>query len=492
MNYSIRLLALLVLLWVDLAPVEGQLFTDISAVSGTANAGLYSTGCTWGDYDGDGLRDLYVTNWGTATSDPFNALFRNEGDDAFTDRAAEAGVDVLGNSSTAAFADYDNDGSLDLYVADFYDQDRLFHNQGDGSFAEVGRSRGLVDLERRGSVVSVAWGDYDNDGHLDIYLGKFYFANDFYANQGDGTFRRVDDLGLGDGRDAIDVSWCDYDNDGDHDLYLVNRDQENRLYRNDLNESSSFGEMGAVLGVANSEIGQSAAWGDYDNDGDSDLYLSNVGANALYRNESGAAFVDIAASAGVRIDEVGWFSADVAWSDLDGDGHLDLFLASGADRQPQTDLIYLADGDGGFRNATAEVDALPPQIVSFRTSAAVADYDGNGSPDIYATDGFNYQELTNSLFKNQAPSDRFLEIRVRGKGGELGGSNADGIGARVALFDGSEERIGTRIVEDAAGVVFGVEPGQVYRVEVAFPASGVVVSRGDLAGGAAPVVVEEP
>ena len=491
MNYAIRL-ALSILLWVELLPAEAQLFTDISAASGTANVGLYSTGCTWGDYDGDGLRDLYVTNWGTATSVPINALFRNEGDDTFTDRAAEAGVDVLGNSSAAAFADYDNDGSLDLYVADFYDQDRLFHNGGDGTFAEVGRSRGLVDLERRGSVVSVAWGDYDNDGHIDIYLGKFYFANDFYANLGDGTFRRVEDLGLGDGRDAIDVTWCDYDNDGDLDLYLVNRDQENRLYRNDLNESSSFGEVGAVLGAANSEIGQSAAWGDYDNDGDAELFLSNVGANALYRNESGAVFVDVAASAGVQIDAVGWFSADVAWSDLDGDGLLDLFLASGADRQPQTDLIYLADGAGGFRNATAEADALPSQIVSFRTSAAVADYDGNGSPDIYATDGFNYPELTNSLFKNLSPGDRFVEIRVRGKGGALGGSNADGIGARVALFNAADERMGTRMVENTAGVVFGVDPGGVYRVEVAFPASGAVVSRGDLVGGAQPVVVEEP
>ena len=98
---------------------------------------------------------------------------------------------------------------MDLYVADFFDQDRLYNNNRDGTFTEVGRARGLIDLNRQGSVVSIAWGDYDNDGFLDVYLGKYYFANDFYANVGDGTFRQINDVGLGDPRDAKDVSWCD-------------------------------------------------------------------------------------------------------------------------------------------------------------------------------------------------------------------------------------------------------------------------------------------
>jgi len=485
-------LSVLMVTLLGVGTIQSQVFIDQTDLSGMANAGLYSTDCSWGDYDNDGWLDLYVTNWGTATSVPINALYHNEGASSFVDVALSAGVDVLGNSSASAFADYDNDGFLDLYVADFFDQDRLFNSNGDGTFTEVGRSGGLIDLQRQGSVVSIAWGDYDNDGYLDVYLGKYYFANDFYANLGDGTFRQIRDLGLGDARDAKDVSWCDYDNDGDLDLYIVNRDQENRLYRNDLSESSSFVELGASLGVANDEIGQGAAWGDYDGDGDSDLYVANVGANALYRNENGAAFVDVAVSAGIRVDEVGWFSAGAVWSDLDGDGNLDLYVASGADRQPQTDLVYLANGDGSFRNSTAEAGALPPQVVSFRSAVAVGDYDGNGSPDIYATDGMNYQELGNSLFQNQTEEDRFIKVIVKGKGGGQGGTNVDGIGARVLLYDNEGAIAGTRNVVSPNGVIFGVEPGQLYRIEVTFPVSGIVAERSDVVGGTDTIRIVEP
>ena len=153
--------------------VHSQVFNDQTDLSGMANAGLYSTGSSWGDYDNDGRLDLYVTNWGTATSDPTNTLYHNVGDGSFVDVAPSAGVDVFGNSSTSAFADYDNDGFLDLYVADFFDQDRLYNNNQDGTFTEVGKARGLVDLNRQGSVVSIAWGDYDNDVYLDVYLGKY-------------------------------------------------------------------------------------------------------------------------------------------------------------------------------------------------------------------------------------------------------------------------------------------------------------------------------
>ena len=157
------------LLLIVLAAVmaSAQNFQNVTAVSGTGNIGLFSTNLAWGDYDADGALDLYATNWGTAGSNPINALYHNEGDGTFTDQAAQAGVDNNRNSTAAAFADYDNDGDLDLYVADFFDQDFLYQNQGDGTFAEVGRSRGLIDLINIGAVTSIAWGDYNGDGYLD-------------------------------------------------------------------------------------------------------------------------------------------------------------------------------------------------------------------------------------------------------------------------------------------------------------------------------------
>ncbi len=464
----------------------GQTFQNVSGASGTLNQGLFSTNLAWGDYDGDGDLDLYVTNWGTSVSNPVNALFQNQGDGSFVNQAASAGVADNRNSTSAAWADYDNDGDLDLYVTSFFnEQDHLYSNNGDGTFTEVGRSRGLINLERRGSVTSVAWGDYNGDGHLDLYLGKFYFANALYNNNGDGTFTPVTDLGLGDKRDTNAALWADYDNDGDADLYTINREQENQLFRNDLNSIGTFSEISASLGVANNEIGQNGTWGDYDNDGDLDLYLANIGANALYRNDGGSAFVDVATEAGVRIDTGGWLTAMADWADYDGDGFLDLYLANGADRQGHRDILYASNGDGTFRSATAAANLPTGGSVHF--AARWGDYDGNGAPDLYMTDGFGSGNL---LFQNETPGSRFIKIQVQGKGGQLGGANTSGIGARATLIDTSDQLVAYRQITDASGLSFGVREGQTYRIEVRFPGSSSVVTLSGLQGGDQRTVVE--
>jgi hypothetical protein len=464
-----------------------QSFQNVTDVSGTANAGLFGTNLAWGDYDSDGNLDLYATNWGTAVSNPVNALFHNEGDGTFTDQAAQAGVDINKNSTAAAFADYDNDGDLDLYIADFFDQDFLYQNQGDGTFVEVGRSRGLIDLTRQGSGTAIAWGDYNGDGHLDLYLGKYYFTNDLYENRGDGTFLQVkgDKLGLGDKRDTDDVYWADYDNDGDLDLYTVNREQENGLYRNDLNETDTFPAIACALSVANGEIGQGGAFADYDNDGDLDLYLANVGANALYRNDGAESFQDVAQEAGIRIDSGGWITAMATWADYDGDGWLDLYLANGADRQQQRDILYASNGDLTFRNATAEANLSTS--ASAHLSAGFADYDGNGSPDLYTTSGFGEG---GQLFQNGTPGSRFVKVFARGKGGQQGGANLDGIGARISLLDNADTIVAFRQTNDPNGVIFGVEEGQTYSVQIRFPGSAAAVTASDVQGGDHITVVE--
>jgi enediyne biosynthesis protein E4 len=464
---------------------RGQTFQNLSGASGTLNQGLFSTNLAWGDYDNDGDLDLYVTNWGTSVSNPVNALFQNQGDGSFVDQAAVAGVDNNQNSFAAAWADYDNDGDTDLYVADFFDQDFLYQNSGDGTFIEVGRSRGLVNLERRGSSTSVAWGDYNGDGHLDFYIGKFYFANELYNNNGDGTFTQVTDLAIGDKRDTNAALWADYDNDGDADLYTINREQENQLFRNDLNATGSFSEVSAALGVANKEIGQSGTWGDYDNDGDLELYLANIGANALYRNDGGTTFVDVAAEAGVRIDTGGWLTAMADWADYDGDGFLDLYLANGADRQGHRDILYASNGDGTFRSATAAANLPTGGSVHF--AARWGDYDGNGAPDLYMTDGFGSGNL---LYQNETPGSRFIKVQVQGKGGQLGGASTSGIGSRVTLIDAGDQLVAYRQVTDISGLSFGVQEGQTYRIEVRFPGSSSVVTLSGLQGGDQRTVVE--
>ncbi|MFH1566508.1 MAG: VCBS repeat-containing protein [Gemmatimonadota bacterium] len=480
-------------------PLAAQTLVQTTATSGTADAGLYSTGAAWGDYDGDGDLDLYVTNWATSVSVPTNRLFQNQDGGTFVDVAPDLGLDNAFNSSAAAWGDYDSDGDLDLYVADFYDQDYLYENGGQGaSFTEVGRHREIVNLVKQGSVTSVAWGDYDGDGYLDFYLGKYYYDNELYHNEGDGTFTQVLDVGAGDRRDTNAFTWVDYDGDGDLDLYVVNRDQENGLFRNDLSTVGRFSDIASAAGVASTEIGQASAWGDYDNDGDLDLFVANVGANALYRNDGADTFAEVGTLAGVRQSSSGWITADADWADYDGDGDLDLYLATGGDEQQQPDLLFANRGDGSFADATAAAGL--PTGATPHLCATWADYDGDGAPDLYATDGWG---LGNRLYHNQAPDSLFIRVQVRGKGPAADGSSPAGFGAHVWLIDNAtqdtvayQQVLPGVAVQRSVGGVLGSEvlfgaPAGPYDIAVRFPGNAIrrlisVVRGGDQ------VIVEEP
>ena len=379
-RFSLPLFALLVLS----APLSaiGQTFVQDAERHAVANSGLFSTNFAWSDYDLDGDLDLYVTNWDRVYSIPANALFSNNGDSTFTDVAAQAGVANTYNSVAAAWGDYDSDGDPDLYVADFFEQDFLYENDS-GSFTEIGRSRLLSNLEKRGSVTSVAWGDYDNDGFLDYYLGKFYFDNELYHNGGDGTLEPILDLGVNDRRDTNGFSWVDYDNDGD----------------------------------------------------------------------------------------------------------LDLYLATGADEAKQPDVLFANDGDGAFGDATAAA-GLPPGTTA-HLSGGWGDFDGDGAPDLYMTDGWGEG---NRLYQNQTPDALFIKVAVRGLGPDQGGINLSGIGVQIKLFDAvNDSLVAYRQVLPGSGpaeVIFGA-PGGPYNVEVRFPGNTVPGIRENVRGGQH-ITLEEP
>jgi hypothetical protein len=252
---------------------DGGSFTDVSAAP--LNDAGESRGAAWADYDNDGDLDLYLANYGQA-----NKLFRNEGDGSFVD-ATTAPLNDAGQGTGVAWADYDDDGDLDLYLANTdTTPNRLFENLGGGSFtdstptplADTGQGRG------------VAWGDYDNDGDLDLYLANGGSgANKLFRNDGGGAFTDVTGGPLGDTNDSRGVAWGDYDNDGNLDLYVANLNAPNRLIRN-LGGGSFSDVTGVPLDDAGYGIG--VAWADYDGDGDLDLYLANAfGANRLFRND---------------------------------------------------------------------------------------------------------------------------------------------------------------------------------------------------------------
>ncbi|KPK99567.1 MAG: hypothetical protein AMJ90_09305, partial [candidate division Zixibacteria bacterium SM23_73_2] len=243
-------------------------------------------GVAWADFDNDGDLDLYVANYGEE-----NTLYCNQliptGNPTFTPCCSE--LSDLGEGKGVGWADFDNDGDLDLYLVNENQANRLYRNNlipsGEKTFTEISSSAGVDDS---GPGSGCAWGDFDNDGDLDLYLSKDGAPNVLYRNNiipsGDTTFTQCfPEVSDPDGGEQ--ALWGDFDNDGYLDLYLVNYDQKNRLYLN--NQGLSFSERAESLGLADSGYGQGAAWGDFNNDGDLDLYLCNrFQPNKLYENRA--------------------------------------------------------------------------------------------------------------------------------------------------------------------------------------------------------------
>ena len=413
-----------------------HLFADDSAVSGTDDAGN-GAGVAWGDYDGDGDEDMYVVNNGT------NRLYRNEGDSTFTEVGASAGVADAGSSQGTAWADYDNDGDLDLFVANNGGLNRLFRNNGNGTFTDVADSAGVDD---GGDGFGVAWGDYDNDGYLDLYIIIPRGLNLLYRNNGNGTFTEVG-VSAGVTGDTSDdgrgVAWGDYDNDGDLDLGLANaRPVANALYRN--NGNGTFTPVGTAAGMPGDGSGQGIDWGDYDNDGHIDAYVTHADglANRLYHNNGNGTFTNVASPAGVGDTGIG---LGVDWGDFDNDGDLDIYVA----RSGVANLLYDNNGDGTFSEigSTAGVDDA-----STTRGTGVADYDSNGELDIYAANA-----TANKLFRNITGTNNWLRVDLDGTV-----SNRSGIGARVRLVVGStgqlrESQAGTGYLSQSSSMLsFGL------------------------------------
>lgn len=420
-------------------PLDAQpAFTDVTSTANVGNsvgsAVRVGTGATWGDYDGDGDLDLYVTNWASSVSNSLNRLYRNNGNGTFTDVASSSGMgSVARNSVAAAWADYDNDGDLDLYVVNFFEQDQLYRNNGNGNFSRVTASAG-VNVISQGDETNAVWGDYNGDGFLDIYVCKRRFRNTLYHNNGNGTFSEVgESAGVADNRDSEGAAWADYDGDGDLDLYVVNRDQNNGLYRND--GSGTFTEVACEASIDNTDIGRTAAWIDYDLDGDFDLYVVNVGGNALYRNDGDDTFVNVAAG-DIKNTGSAWISWTSSWADFDLDGDLDVFVANGAEsRSGQASALILQD-NGQFSEETGTGIS---EAVSAAISSAAADYDGDGDVDLYVVNS-NFPSFESAvLYRNDTDNaEKLIIVPSRAPRG-------DGIGMQVRVFDG-DQLIGNQII----------------------------------------------
>ncbi len=318
------------------------------------------------DYDGDGLQDIFFVQGGRlpgyqAAAAPRSALYRNLGGGRFVDVTEKAGVggpDRYGFGCSAA--DVDGDGHRDLYVT-YFGPNVLYRNNGDGTFTDVSRRAGVANPLWS---TSAAFGDADGDGFLDLYVANYVdFRMDnnvycgenrpgyrtvchpknfdsepdvLYRNRGDGTFEDFSRKGgiLDRTGKGLGVVWGDYNGDGDEDIYVANDDTPNFLFRN--RGDGTFDEVGEQAGVALSEDGVPQAgmgtdMADYDNDGRLDIFVTNLAqeANVLYHNDGGGVFSNRTFVSGLGEPSLLKLGFGTFFFDPDNDGNLDLFVANG-------------------------------------------------------------------------------------------------------------------------------------------------------------------
>lgn len=432
------------------------------------------------DYDNDGWPDIFLVN-GSEIGDlkagkcHLGKLYHNNHDGTFTDVTAKSGIDHCGWGFGAAVGDYDNDGKDDLYIT-YLDGAVLYRNNGDGTFSDVTSKAGVGNPGRWGT--SASFGDYDNDGHLDLYVsnyvsldldhlpefgqGSFCQYRGFpvscgprglkgsrdrlYHNNGDGTFTDVaEKLNIDpDSYYGLGVMWLDYDLDGCLDVYVSDDSTPSILYRGDC--KGGFTEVGARAGVAYSVDGREQAGmgidsADYDNDGWPDVAKANFSddTNNLFHNDHNGSFTDLAGPANFGPISTTFLGFGLKFLDADNDGWPDVFVANGH-VNPQVDqhnfgvtyaerpFLFHNLGNGKFEEIGQRAGA-PFRRRYVGRGAATADFFNDGKLDILV----NVIDGSPILLRNQSSrTGHWLRIKTIGSR-----SNRDGFGARVEVKAGN-------------------------------------------------------
>jgi enediyne biosynthesis protein E4 len=443
---------ILMLLILGSSIVFSQTFTDIAASAGVVGGDGWQ-GVSFADFDNDGDEDIFIVSH----DGPPGALFQNNGDGTFTNITSTAGLSETQNEG-GVFGDYDNDGLLDLYVSNEGAPNFLFHNNGDETFTDVSEGSGA---NHSGLAISSPFGDYNNDGLLDIYVVNLSGPNALLRNNGDGTFSNVTDAaGVGNTGSGITAVWSDFNLDGRLDIYVANQD-ENVLYEN--NGFGVFTDVTTAAGVGTNLTSEGTASADFDNDGDFDIYVANNGSDdILYRNNGDGTFTNISASAGITNSGA---SLGVAFGDVDNDGWQDIMIVNSAN----ANVLYHNNGDGTFSDISASAGIEDPDGEGQGT--AFGDIDNDGDLDIFVTN----LNLQNRLYRNEGNANNWLNVNLNGQA-----SNKFGIGVRVKVKAGGMWQ--TREVDGGSGfssqnsipLEFGLDQTTVVDSVVVYWSSGLM------------------
>jgi hypothetical protein len=480
------------------------------------------SGAAFVDYDNDGRLDIFLVNGSRLEgfppgSAPTHRLYHNEGNDRFRDVTARAGVGYSGWGQGACVADFDNNGRDDIFVSQYGDN-LLFRNNGDGTFTEVGRQAGLRSTARRWGT-GCAFLDYDRDGFVDLFVANYVDfdpataplpgssptrcrwkgipvfcgpqglaggQNVLYHNDGDGTFtdvsRAAGILHPAGTYYALGVAVADLDNDGWPDIYVACDSTANILYHN--NRDGTFTDIGVESGAAydqdgKEQAGMGAAAADYDGDGFLDLVVTNFSEDTptLYHNNRDGTFTDVTskALAGWNTRLLGW---GVGFFDYDNDGLRDLFFANGhiypeieahgmSTRFLEPKALYRNTGAGMFTDVSARAG---PGIALERSArgAAFGALDNDGDVDVLVSN----MNATPTLLLNQGGNaNSWLSLKLEGTR-----SNRSAIGARVRVVVGGLRQVaevqsgGSWGSQSDLRLHFGLGRAQrVERIEVAWP-----------------------
>lgn len=402
--------------------LSAQFFSKVTTSAISSNP-ADSRSVNWVDVNNDGNIDCFISNGPSGGQNNF--LYLNAGGGVFNLVTGDLIVLDGKPSDGGTFADVNNDGLLDAFVVNWYNVNNLFYvNNGSGIFT---KNNSTIISTDAGYSETAAWGDYDKDGLVDLYVTNSAGnrKNFLYHNDGNINFSKIlSGAHVNDAFYSRSVNWTDIDNDGDLDLFVTNENLQNEnLYRNDGIGMFTKLTTGPLLNDGGNTM--SSSWADIDNDGDLDVFMANdQGYNSLFKNNGNFNFVKSTTDTVCKTPSRSFSSA---WSDVDNDGDLDLFVTNSfKNGSLLVNYFYLNDGAGNFmRNNT---DAVV-QDSAWYYGCAFGDYDNDGFEDLaVATCRYNGIDETDFLYRNNGNGNKWVTVKLVGTA-----SNKAAIGTKIRV-----------------------------------------------------------